>query len=72
MERRATVLNFPKSPLYVTEDCFGANEFPLLHFISPSIIECSIIEYFYFNVLGAYVGENTPCFVTRIEDEDKK
>ena len=30
------------------------------------------MEYFYFNVLGAYVGENTPCFFTRIEDEDKK
>ena len=26
-------------------------------------------EYFYFNVLGAYVGENTPCFLTRITDE---
>ena len=27
-------------------------------------------EYFYFNVLGAYVGENTPCFLTRTIDED--
>ena len=26
-------------------------------------------EYFYFNVLDAYVGENTPCFFTRIIDE---
>ena len=26
-------------------------------------------EYFYFNVLGSYVGENTPCFLTRIENE---
>ena len=26
-------------------------------------------EYFYFNTAGAYVGENTPCFFTRIEDE---
>jgi len=23
------------------------------------------LEYFYFNVVGAYVGENTPCFLTR-------
>ena len=23
------------------------------------------IDYFYFNILGAYVGENTPCFLTR-------
>ena len=29
-------------------------------------------EYFYFNVLGAYVGENTPCFLTRTEYEDKE
>ena len=28
------------------------------------------VEYFYFNTAGAYVGENTPCFFTRIEDED--
>ena len=28
------------------------------------------IEYFYFNTAGAYVGENTPCFFTRIEDEE--
>ena len=27
------------------------------------------LEYFYFNVLGSYVGENTPCFLTRTEDE---
>ena len=28
------------------------------------------IEYFYFNVIGAYVGDNTPCFFTRIDNED--
>jgi len=28
------------------------------------------IEYFYFNVVGSYVGENTPCFLTRINDEN--
>ena len=27
------------------------------------------IEYFYFNIVGSYVGENTPCFLTRLEDE---
>jgi len=26
-------------------------------------------EYFYFNVVGAYVGENTPCFLTRTCEE---
>ncbi len=30
------------------------------------------LEYFYFNILGAYVGENTPCFFTRVEDEGEK
>ena len=29
-------------------------------------------EYFYFNVVGAYVGENTPCFFTRTIDEEEK
>ena len=29
-------------------------------------------EYFYFNVVGAYVGENTPCFFTRTVDEEEK
>ena len=28
------------------------------------------VEYFYYNTIGAYVGENTPCFFTRIEDEN--
>ena len=28
-------------------------------------------EYFYFNVLGAYVGENTPCFLTGTTNEDE-
>ena len=28
-------------------------------------------DYFYFNVVGAYVGENTPCFLTRTIDESK-
>ena len=28
------------------------------------------VEYFYFNTAGAYVGENTPCFLTRPEDEE--
>ena len=27
-------------------------------------------EYFYFNVVGAYVGENTPCFLTTVQDEE--
>ena len=27
-------------------------------------------EYFYFNVVGAYVGENTPCFMTTVIDEE--
>ena len=30
------------------------------------------LEYFYFNVLGAYVGENTPCFLTMGEEHLKK
>ena len=30
------------------------------------------LEYFYFNVLGSYVGENTPCFLSEAEYEDGK
>ena len=26
-------------------------------------------EYFYYNVVGAYFGENTPCFLTIINEE---
>ena len=26
------------------------------------------MEYFYYNTVGAYVGENTPCFLTKIID----
>ena len=26
------------------------------------------VEYFYFNVIGSYVGENTPCFFSDIKE----
>ena len=29
-------------------------------------------EYFYYNVVGSYVGENTPCFLTIIKEEGAK
>ena len=29
-------------------------------------------EYFYFNTVGAYVGDNTPCFLTIINEEESK
>ena len=28
-------------------------------------------EYFYYNVAGSYVGENTPCFLTIINENGK-
>ena len=27
------------------------------------------LEYFYFNVVGAYVGDNTPCFLKSADNE---
>ena len=39
--------------------------------LSDSMSYDDAFEYFYFNVLGAYVGENTPCFLTRTIDEDE-
>ena len=39
--------------------------------LSDSMPYEDAFEYFYFNVLGAYVGENTPCFLTRTIDEDE-
>ena len=26
------------------------------------------VEHFYFNVLGSYVGDYTPCFITKLND----
>ena len=41
-----------------------------IEILAKDITHEEAIEYFYFNTAGAYVGENTPCFFTRIEDED--
>ena len=27
------------------------------------------IEYFYFNIVGSWVGETTPCFMTEMDKE---
>ena len=30
------------------------------------------LEYFYFNTVGAYMGEYTPCFITALETGDRQ
>ena len=35
---------------------------------SDSQLELSAIEYFEFNVVGAWMGENTPCFTVPLEE----
>ena len=47
------------------------DKFKCVEILAKDIPYDDAFEYFYFNVLGAYVGENTPCFLTRTIDEDK-
>ena len=46
------------------------DKFKCIDILSKAMPYDDAFEYFYFNVVGAYVGENTPCFLTRITDED--
>ena len=46
------------------------DKFKCVEILSESMPYEDAFEYFYFNVVGAYVGENTPCFLTRTIDED--
>ena len=46
------------------------DKFKCIEILSTDMPYDDAFEYFYFNVVGAYVGENTPCFLTRIIDED--
>ena len=47
------------------------DKFKCVEILAESMSYDDAFEYFYFNVVGAYVGENTPCFLTRTIDEDK-
>ena len=35
----------------------------LAHYVTEGMTEDEAIEYFEFNVIGAWVGETTPCFL---------
>ena len=41
-----------------------------IEILAKDMSEEDALDYFYYNTVGAYVGENTPCFITRITDED--
>ena len=47
------------------------DKFKCVEILAESMSYEDAFEYFYFNVVGAYVGENTPCFLTRTTDEDE-
>jgi len=47
------------------------DKFKCVEILAESMPYEDAFEYFYFNVVGAYVGENTPCFLTRAVDEDE-
>ena len=40
----------------------------IIDILSKDMSREEAIEYYSFNIVGAYVGENTPCFLTKIED----
>ena len=46
------------------------DKFKCIEILAKDMPYDDAFEYFYFNVVGAYVGENTPCFLTRTIDED--
>jgi hypothetical protein len=39
-------------------------------FVKEGMTEDEAVEYFEFNVLGAYVGPNTPVYINKIGDEE--
>ena len=41
-----------------------------IEILAKDMSEEDALDYFYYNTVGAYVGENTPCFITRITDEE--
>ena len=46
------------------------DKYKCIEILAKDMTHEEAVEYFYFNTAGAYVGENTPCFFTRIEDEE--
>ena len=48
--------------------CYDKNK--CIEILANSMSYEDAIEYFYFNVIGAYVGENTPCFLTMTSEEE--
>ena len=39
-------------------------------FIRNGMTHGEAVDWFDYNVIGAYVGETTPCFITMIEDDE--
>jgi hypothetical protein len=53
-----------------SEDSFIYSTDKVLEILmSQGMAEDQALEYFYFNILGAYVGETTPIFMSEIDDD---
>ena len=53
----------PTIPVYDRDKCVDI-------FVKQGMEHSEANEYFEFNVLSAYMGKSTPCFLTRLEEED--
>ncbi len=48
--------------------CYNKNK--CIDILTQDMPHEDAMEYFYFNTVEAYVGENTPCFFTEVENEN--
>ena len=46
------------------------DKYKCIDILAEDMTHDDAIEYFYFNVVGSYVGENTPCFLTIVTDKE--
>ena len=49
--------------------CYNKNK--CIEILSKDMSPEEAEEYFYFNVIGVYVGEYTPCFITTMKDKNE-
>jgi hypothetical protein len=61
--RVGTVLRFGQEPIA----CYDLTRV-LAQYVADGMTEEEAEEHFSFNVIGAWVGERTPCFLVRTED----
>jgi hypothetical protein len=60
------VFRFGQPPIV----CYDLNKV-LAHYVAEGMTEEEAIEFFEFNVIGAWVGDTTPCFLDMNPDWDQ-